>query len=374
MSVNVSHREYSALTSLNAVCPYFTMFPLDFPLKVLKNEVRAGAWVFDPFCGRGTTNFAARLLGLPSIGLDSSPVATAIATAKMSTTSLHAVMRTARKIVEDAPHPIAVPHGVFWKRAYREKTLVDICRLREELIRDCRSPTRRVLRAIMLGALHGPLNKGLPSYFSNQCPRTFAPKPAYAVKFWKERKFDPPVVDVLNIVQRRAERFLAVTLPSIRGTVINADSRQWLRDNLEHSFDWIITSPPYYGMRMYIPDQWLRYWFIGGPSTVEYAAREVDFEHSSPELFALQLGSVWQNAALMSNQNAKLVCRFGGIQDRRQDCLTILKNSLRGSGWKLTTVRNAGSASRGKRQAAQFGENQRKHPLEEYDVYARREN
>ena len=39
---------------LNAVCPYFTMFPLEFPLRILA-EAQADHWVLDPFCGRGTT-------------------------------------------------------------------------------------------------------------------------------------------------------------------------------------------------------------------------------------------------------------------------------------------------------------------------------
>lgn len=45
---------------LNAVCPYFTMFPLDFPYQHLL-DAQPGEWVLDPFCGRGTTNYAARL-------------------------------------------------------------------------------------------------------------------------------------------------------------------------------------------------------------------------------------------------------------------------------------------------------------------------
>ena len=50
-----------AWAALNAVCPYYTMYPLDFPLGVLKKRSSSEEWVLDPFCGRGTTNFAARL-------------------------------------------------------------------------------------------------------------------------------------------------------------------------------------------------------------------------------------------------------------------------------------------------------------------------
>ena len=48
------------------------MFPLKFPFKHLSRASKED-WVLDPFCGRGTTNFAARLLGLNSVGIDSSP-------------------------------------------------------------------------------------------------------------------------------------------------------------------------------------------------------------------------------------------------------------------------------------------------------------
>jgi hypothetical protein len=78
--------------SLNAVCPYFTMYPLSFPLRVLARERDAKKWIFDPYCGRGATNFAARLLGMPSAGFDSSPVAAAIAQAKLANSSSRGVL------------------------------------------------------------------------------------------------------------------------------------------------------------------------------------------------------------------------------------------------------------------------------------------
>jgi hypothetical protein len=362
------------LSSLNAVCPYFTMFPLEFPMRVLAKEQGIGKWVYDPFCGRGTTNFAARLNGLPSVGIDSSPIAIAIAKAKVVTSTFHTVVRCAEAILNEAPYPKAIPDQPFWKLAYSKNTLVEICRIREELIRNCKSPARKVLRAIMLGALHGPRCKGLPSYFSNQCPRTFAPKPGYAMEFWKQRKLKAPVVDVLGVIRRRAERHLPEQLPNVEGIVLQRDSRKWIDAGLKGAFSWVITSPPYYGMRTYIPDQWLRNWFVGGPSIVDYDSRSIDFQHSSPEHFSQQLRKVWLNAAEMSSTNARLVCRFGGIHDRNQDCIEILKASFQDSGWRLTTIRNAGSALNGRRQATQFGENQQKHPRQEFDVYARRDS
>jgi hypothetical protein len=50
---------YNPSFALNAICPYFTMFPLEYPLKVLRQHRVAKPVVVDPFCGRGTTLFAA---------------------------------------------------------------------------------------------------------------------------------------------------------------------------------------------------------------------------------------------------------------------------------------------------------------------------
>jgi DNA modification methylase len=59
---------------LNAVCPYYTMFPLDFPLRQMELFPDAKR-VIDPFCGRGTTLYAARLARRQAVGVDISPVA-----------------------------------------------------------------------------------------------------------------------------------------------------------------------------------------------------------------------------------------------------------------------------------------------------------
>jgi DNA modification methylase len=55
------------LLRLNGLAPYYTMFPLSFPFDALEKS-KQGEWVLDPFCGRGTTNLAARLRGLPYCG------------------------------------------------------------------------------------------------------------------------------------------------------------------------------------------------------------------------------------------------------------------------------------------------------------------
>ncbi len=358
--------------ALNGICPYFTMFPLDFPLNILKRRAQEGDVVLDPFCGRGTTNFAARLVGLQSLGVDSSPVAAAITASKLVKTSVEEILDEVRGILteREARH---IPASEFWQWAFHPTVLDALCRFREAFLEDCATGTRIALRGIVLGALHGPKQKTFPSYFSNQCPRTYAPKPAYATRFWRERELLPEAIDVLAVIERRAKRYYE-TSSNITGVVRLADSREaeaLQPETPETRFDWVITSPPYYGMRTYIPDQWLRNWFVGGPDAVEYTNR-AQVVHSSPEDFAADLRQVWRNAENVCAEDAKMVIRFGGITDRRANPLELIKSSFIDSGWRITTARKAGTASEGKRQADSFLRTKSK-PVNEYDVWAVRQ-
>lgn len=345
------------------------MFPLDFPLNILQRRAREDDVVLDPFCGRGTTNYAARLVGLRSLGVDSSPVAAAISASKLVSVSVENIVSEARKILKQrkAQH---VPTAEFWEWAYHPTALEALCCFREAFLESCSSDVRIALRGIVLGALHGPKQKTFPSYFSNQCPRTYAPKPAYSIRFWKERGLVPEPIDILAIIDRRAKRYYT-ECPGAGGSVRLADSRQTKAlkpgKSIEH-FNWVITSPPYYGMRTYVPDQWLRNWFVGGPDIVDYSNHN-QIVHSSPDDFSADLHRVWSNAGKVCADDARMVIRFGGISDRRANPLDLIKNSLSDSGWRIETIREAGSATVGKRQADTFLRNKSK-PLIEYDIWA----
>lgn len=355
---------------LNGICPYFTMFPLDFPYSILKRHAAPGEWIIDPFCGRGTTNYASRLLGFPSIGIDSSPVAAALTEAKLANCSPGSILRAAQRILDEVTEPNVVPNGPFWDWAYHKDVLNQLCRMREGLLSNCRSQSRKALRAVLLGALHGPLPKTKRSYFSNQSPRTYAPKPGYAVRYWKRVGLRPPFVDVLDVIAERATRYYAHQ-PRGVGTVIKGDSRaNSVFEALIADFrvGWVITSPPYYGMRTYLPDQWLRMWFLGAKPVVDYS-NECQLAHSSPVEFASQMRAVWLNVGRIARSGARMIVRFGAINDRKIDSKSLLKMSLEGSGWRLQTILSAGRATLGRRQLHQFSRPVRS-AIEEHDFWA----
>jgi hypothetical protein len=348
------------------------MFPLEFPLRVLRRHASSRDIVLDPFCGRGTTNFASRLLGLASIAIDSSPIAVAATSAKLTRpVNPQQVVDEASRILAGRKHT-SIPSGSFWKLAYQPRTLEAICKLRDALLDDCRSAPRKALRGILLGALHGPLrNSGGSSYFSNQSPRTYAPKPDYAVAYWRRNKLRPPNVDVREIIEVRASRYFSDLPPVTDHVVRRGDSRRLsevAKACGKRRPKLIITSPPYYGLRTYVSDQWLRNWFLGGPDHVDYSYG-VQLSHRSLASFVGDLRRVWKNAAEVSHQDARLVFRFGAINDRRVDPRTIIKSSLEDTPWRLTNLVNAGNAGHGKRQADSFGAKIRK-PIIEFDAWA----
>jgi hypothetical protein len=365
---------YDSRHALNAVCPYFTMFPLEFPLAVLKTAPK-NAVVADPFCGRGTTIYAARYLGLKSFGIDSSPVAVAIAQAKTASSTVGRVVALANNLLKKR-RKYVVPQGEFWQRAYHESTLNELCRLRDGLADSSETQTAILLRAILLGVLHGPVSKSSTraGYLSNQMPRTFAPKPDYATQYWRSNRLRPPRVNAVDVIRRKAQRVLA-SLPAKTGSqnhVRCGDSRQgdaynYLTPHITH----VVTSPPYYGVRTYLEDQWMRHWLLGGPDRVAYGG-STQLSHESRDAFARSLAMVWDRIAERGAPTLKMVIRFGSIQSRQSDPREILTDSLGKSmaNWRLNTVLPSGKYRRGRRQADQMISQGDADP--EYDFYITR--
>jgi DNA methylase len=337
--------------ALNAICPYWTMFPLSFPLGMLATA-RPGEWVLDPFCGRGTTLYAARKLGLPTVGIDSNEVAAAIAAAKLVSVDPGSVIALAEDLIADGTEATR-PDSEFWRWCFAPRALDALCRLRAGLAHR-EGDAAVALRGVLLGALHGPRNKGAPSYLSNQMPRTYATKPTGAVSFWKRRDLRPVEVDVLAVIRRHAERRYASAPPRTPGAVYGGDALGVLQ-RLRRRFSWVITSPPYPGMVTYRPDNWLRGWLLGGQAAPDYG-RQGQLGSMTGEPFVSGLAEIWTAVARRCVPGARLVVRFGALPStRRGEPEDLLLTSLESSGaWKVVSIKDAGVPERvGARQAEQ---------------------
>ena len=351
--------------ALNAICPYWTMFPLEFPLDALA-KASGTDWVLDPFCGRGTTLFAARKLGLSSVGIDSNIVAVAIAQAKLASPRPDAVIDLATQLVEQIN--AEVPSGRFWELAYHPEVLRQLASLREGLLSSSGS-VAAALRGVLLGALHGPVLKGRASYLSNQMPRTYSTKPKAAVAFWEREGLVARNVDVLGVVRRHAERRYGRSPAAAPGAVWHGDAAEVL-PRMRRRFAWVVTSPPYPGMVTYRPDGWLRGWFLGGKPSPDYD-RAAQLGGETGARFVRSLARVWSATARRCTPNARLIVRFGALPSRAAGAPEdLLLASLELSGdWRIESISDAGvPPGNGARQADQLGAAGDHVP--EVDVYA----
>jgi hypothetical protein len=204
----------------------------------------------------------------------------------------------------------------------------------------------------MLGALHGPRGKSTTSYFSNQMPRTYATKPSGAVRFWRLHGCEPEYADVVAIIERRVRRAFSCIPPIVDSDTLLGDSRSF---GVSRQVAITVTSPPYYGLRTYGPDQWLRNWFLGGPADVDYE-QPAQLRHTR-EGFVDDLARVWASVADVSLPNAQLVIRFGCLPSRADSPLDIIHQSLKLSKrpWRIVVATPVPPLPNQRRQAIQFG-------------------
>jgi hypothetical protein len=83
------------------------------------------------------------------------------------------------------------------------------------------------------------------------------------------------------------------------------------------------------------------------------------------------LAKVWKKAAGVSLPGARFICRFGALPSCKKDPRTLFRNSLAEAdcGWRIRTIRDAGTSQLGRRQCDQFGGGKNA-PLDEIDVYS----
>lgn len=272
-----------------------------------------------------------------------------------------------------AVEPRKVPQIPFFRSAFSKATLRGVCSLREGLMRLRRDTDAAVLvRAAALGCLHGPLSKTTEgaAYFSNQMPRTFSTKPDYSLRYWKKKSLKAPRVNVKDVLLRKLSRILELRQEPCgsRDRVLCADaSEPGTYKEVAKNFSIVITSPPYYGMRSYIQDQWLRMWFLGGPEEIDYVVDE-QLSHNGQNAFIEDLSRVWKNLRGSTADDLDMYVRFGSVPSIKSDPKRILVSSLDAAGgWRVVSTRTARDAHAGKRQADQMAKGSE--AAEEYDFH-----
>lgn len=339
VSANASNTPQKSVGSrrlpLHSICPYFAMFPESFVRRHVQRYAKEGEWVFDPFCGRGTTILEALLLGRNAAGSDINPVAFCVSLAKAQRPSLDLVKRRVAQLEKASrqtdQNKLEMSRRVlprFFKRAFYHSTLRELLFLRATL--DWRNNrTDRFLTALILGSLHGDMDRS-NAYFSNQMPRMVCLKPAYSLRYWASRHLFPKKRNVFDMLAEKAE-FRLKELPEFgHGRVKQLDARVVGRSfkKLEGKIKLVITSPPYLGVTRYEEDQWLRLWFLGGDPRPTYGKFSTDDRHESVQNYWKFLTESWNGIRPLIASRATLVIRLGGIGMETGDMTFQLKSSI----------------------------------------------
>jgi hypothetical protein len=326
----------------HSICPYFAMFPESFADKWIDNLTRRGDTVLDPFSGRGTTAICALLSGRKAIASDVNDVAYCLTKAKTIAPTRAVAFRRVASLRDDFKEskakPVANRLPEFFRHAFHPTTLNQIVYLRASLNWRNRK-TDAMIAALAIGALHGEADKS-PSYFSNQMPRTISTKPAYSIRFWKERNLKAPKRSVFDLLERAIDFRYESEVPKGEALVLNRDMRQLpLEMNaFPGTVRCVITSPPYFDVTNFEEDQWLRLWFLGGPPHATTNRQSRDDRHTFATDYWRFIADMWRSLGVVVGRSAHIVVRLGSSRLPTEELRRQLVATSRFSGRKVELV------------------------------------
>jgi len=324
----------------HSICPYFAMFPESFVRRNVLAWSNRNDVILDPFSGRGTTVLESLLNGRKGLGCDTNPVAVCLSKAKADPPCFEEVRdRVAvleRKCEGYASRQPEI-RDEFFTLCFHETTLQQLLFLKQKLDwRDDR--VDRFIAALALGCLHGESHR-TELCFSNRMPRTISTKPAYSVRWWRQRGCIPPERNVFSILKKCAEFRYQSPMPLLKGRVVEGDARRasTLLRSYREKVKLVVTSPPYLDITDYHEDQWLRLWFLGG-ARKPIAGQGRDDRHRRIEEYWQFLCEASRGVAPLLQDSAQVIIRIGGTRLGGDELRAGLLRSLNTSGRKFILV------------------------------------
>jgi DNA methylase len=311
------------------VGPYYAMFPVAFADDVVRTYTQPGGVVLDPFAGRGTAVFSAATQDRLGIGIEINPVGYVYAKAKLSPGS--------QKLVELRLVELAKGAGQFQRdmedlpRFFHRCFSPRVCMFLLSARRDLNWRQSKVdctVMALLLVYLHGKTGAAL----SNQLRQTKSMSPQYAVRWWDERKLDPPDIDPVAFLKKRLDWRYAKGIPATRSGImylgnsvekLEALRRRIAKTSLSKS-NLLFTSPPYHGITNYHYDQWLRLWLLGNPPNALRNGNGRSGKFEAREEYASLLEQVFSRAARLLQHDATIYVRTDSREFTYRTTLEVL--------------------------------------------------
>lgn len=304
-----------------------------FPLRVAHQLLARYAGVnsrviLDPFCGKGTSLLASRMLGYSAYGIDVAPEAVICASAKMAGVQLEEVVKYIRKLPtpNERLNPVPAPLKSF----FHAVTLSQILVIRDKLMVDFQSMNEKkrdraaVTLACLLGILHGHASYSL----SVSSAHAFSMSPAYVGRYALAHGLTPPIQDVRACLIKKISSCLNIELPAKvpnqvrRGSALNSSA---IFPSLVGKVDLILTSPPYLNAQTYAKDNWLRLWLLG----YDYRDLQADYlQTGSIQRYEDKMKSVFVELSAMLKVGGRLICIAGDVNSSTNGHRELFKTGL----------------------------------------------
>src|SRR5688500_8080335 len=246
---------------------YRACFKPQLPRFFIEAFTEPGAYVYDPFAGRGTTLIEAALLGRRPIGNDVNPLSRLLIAPRLRPPSIADIATRLKELARILPQSGDAPDDLL--AFYHPDTLRHIARLRTYFLEHPGDAVDAWIRMVCLNRLTGH-SSGFFSVYT--LPPNQATSAARQRKINEARGQVPPARDVFEIVLRKTKALLKAPLPAGHGAEeprILTGPAERTPDIADSSVDLLVTSPPFLDVVDYPTDNWLRCWFAGiEPATV----------------------------------------------------------------------------------------------------------
>lgn len=256
-----------AASSLHEVS-YRACFKPQLPRFFIERLTSPGEAVHDPFMGRGTTAIEAALLGRVPVGTDINPLSRMLVAPRLSPPPLSSIVQRLDALSLDHECDVWEELLVF----YHPETLIQICNLREYLMRRERDGSLDGIDAWIRMVATNRLTGHSAGFFS-----VYTLPPNQATTIERQRSINesrgqaPPKRDIKASILRKSGSLQSKLRPSdLEQLRARSDDSLLMVGSSDdtptigsESIRLVVTSPPFLDVVDYQTDNWLRCWFNG---------------------------------------------------------------------------------------------------------------
>ncbi|MCL2499700.1 MAG: hypothetical protein FWE90_05115 [Defluviitaleaceae bacterium] len=309
--------------------PYYAMFPMDFAYDVINKYSKKETYVLDPFCGRGSSLYAAASLGRIAHGIEINPVGWLYSKVKLHPASIKSINNRLCDVINNTKDITINKNDFpeFFSYCFCDDVIKFLLSM-QEMLDWKNNNVDATLMAFTLHYLHGKKGQSL----SNQMPMVKAMSPQYSINWWNKNNCSiPPLIDIkeffIQRIQWRYKKGYAKfkTSKSLHGNSIEKlhELKKYM-DKKGKKYSLLFTSPPYHGVTNYFSDQWLRCWMLGEPNQPKINVDKYKKRFYSENAYIELLDKVFSMCKQMLENNAILYIRT----DSREFTLNTTKKIL----------------------------------------------